>query len=167
MYMRIGIVKSRGADSSNFRDFLYAGTGYRIRVDYDGVRGSGQIYRPPPSCRRTLCRWRGIFRTRIRCRYPERQPGIAGSVELAVLPKITKKLENTELYVFTDDARVSIPDRGPYVGASYRLASAGVGTRLRYTTKAELCVEGAKSIARPYPGLSDSWRVSVERKLAI
>jgi hemolysin activation/secretion protein len=93
--------------------------------------------------------------------------GIAGSVELAVLPKIAKKLENTELYVFTDGARVSILDRGPYTGASYGLASAGVGTRLRYTTKAEIGLEGAKSISRPYPGLTDNWRVSVEWKLAI
>jgi hemolysin activation/secretion protein len=93
--------------------------------------------------------------------------GIAGSLELAALPKISKKLENSELYVFTDGARVAILDRGIYPGASYGLASAGVGTRLKYGTKGELGLEGAKSIARPYPGSTENWRLSVEWKLAI
>lgn len=93
--------------------------------------------------------------------------GVAGSVELAVLPKIAKNFANTEMYVFTDGARVTILDRGPFAGASFGLASAGIGTRLRYTTKAELGLEGAKTIARPYPGLTDNWRLSVTWKLAL
>lgn len=93
--------------------------------------------------------------------------GVAGSVELAVLPKIAKKLESTELYVFTDGARVRVLQRGPFAAANYSLASAGIGTRLRYSTKAELGLEGAKSIERPYPAANDDWRVSVSWRLTL
>jgi hemolysin activation/secretion protein len=50
--------------------------------------------------------------------------GIVGSLELAVLSKIKKKFENSDLYVFTDGAKVSILDRGICAGATYGLASA-------------------------------------------
>lgn len=93
--------------------------------------------------------------------------GIAGSFELAVLPKLPKKLENTEFYVFTDGARVGVLQRGPYAAAEYGLASVGIGTRVRYRNKYEIGLEGAKAIARPYPAVSDNWRLSVEWKLAI
>jgi hemolysin activation/secretion protein len=147
---------------------LAAAVGQQIgKVVFVRVRGSGQYTRDRLPAAERFAVGGADFGRAFDAGILSADRGVAGSVEFAVMPKIAKKFENSELYVFTDGARVQILDRGPFAGASYGLASAGVGTRLRYSTKAEVGLEGAKTISRPYPGLTDNWRLSVQWRLAL
>jgi len=87
--------------------------------------------------------------------------GVAGSVELAWRPAILKALSGSELYLFTDRADARYVARGPLPGASYQLASAGIGTRILFRDKDELDLEGARRIDRPYPGFPADWQFNV------
>lgn len=87
--------------------------------------------------------------------------GAAGSVELAWRPNITKAFANSEIYVFGDRAGVRYVARDPIPAAHYDLASAGAGVRLAFREKAELDLEAARRIDRPYPGFSGDWQFNV------
>ena len=68
----------------------------------------------------------------------------------------------SELYGFGDYAGVGIVRRGPFAAASYDLASVGAGVRARYRGKAEMGIEAARSVDRPFPGYrGGDWRLSV------
>lgn len=81
--------------------------------------------------------------------------------EVAWRPLQKGLFATSEVYGFGDYAGVHSGARGPYLATSYDLASVGAGVRARYRAKAELGVEAAKSVDRPYPGYRGDWRVSV------
>jgi hemolysin activation/secretion protein len=92
--------------------------------------------------------------------------GFAGSLEFAYRPKLTKRLEGTELYSFVDGARLYVRDRPGFPSQDFDLASAGGGVRFAYASKASLEIEGARSIDRPYAGAAPDWRVNVTWRLS-
>lgn len=93
--------------------------------------------------------------------------GVGALGEVAVTPITKGKFATSELYVFVDGAWVGIFGRGVPGRADYSLASSGVGTRLRWTEKAELGFELAHAIKDPYPGYKADWRFSVSWRLSL
>lgn len=94
--------------------------------------------------------------------------GYAVLGELALRPKLGKKLEGSELYAFTDHAKVRFVDRLPYyLGANFDLGSAGAGVRIAFTPRAWLELEGARVIDRPYAGYQGKWRFNVSWRLQL
>lgn len=93
--------------------------------------------------------------------------GGGGSAELAWRPVEASRFATSELYGFIDGGAVRVLQRGFVPTRDYGLASIGGGVRARYRAKAELGLEAARAIARPYPGLSDDWRVVVSWRLSI
>lgn len=93
--------------------------------------------------------------------------GRGGSVELAWRPVGAGKLAQTELYGFADHGRVTIKARGPVPTQRYGLGSAGVGGRVRYGEKAELGLEAARVIDRPFPGYRDDWAMTASWRLTL
>ena len=75
-------------------------------------------------------------------------------------------MAGSEVYGFVDGGSVRVLERGPYRTQDYSLASAGVGVRARYRAKAELGLEAAHALRRPYPGVADDWRLLVEWRLS-
>ncbi len=74
--------------------------------------------------------------------------------ELAVQPLRHGPFATSELYVFADGAWLGAEGRGVPGRTDYSLGSAGVGVRLRFRDKAELGLEGARVIDRPYPPIA-------------
>ena len=93
--------------------------------------------------------------------------GAAGSAELAWRPTLPAAFTNSELYLFGDKAGVRYVAREPIPAASYDLASAGAGIRLAYRDKAQLDLEAAKRLDRPYPGYEKGWQINVAWRLAL
>ncbi len=93
--------------------------------------------------------------------------GVAGSLELAWTPIAAERFKTSELYGFADTAKLRLTGRPGFAPADFSLASAGGGVRLRYTDKAELDLEAAKSLDRPFPGARDDWRFTVGYRLSI
>lgn len=93
--------------------------------------------------------------------------GGGGSAELAFRPVKRAALATSELYGFVDGGQVTVLARGPTGRQSYSLGSAGFGARARYRTKAELGIEAARTIDKPYPSYADDWRLSVSWRLSI
>ena len=93
--------------------------------------------------------------------------GAGGVLELAYRPLGGSTFDKTEVYAFTDAAKLTVHKRGPFPGQRYDMASAGLGTRLRYKEKIELGVEGAKVVNKPYPAYRDDWRLSFYYNLSL
>ena len=93
--------------------------------------------------------------------------GGGGSAELAWRPLHKANLSGSELYGFADAGSVRVLGRGGLPTQDYSLASAGAGIRARYRQKAELGLEAAHALERPYPGSTDDWRVLVAWRLSI
>lgn len=93
--------------------------------------------------------------------------GGGGSAELAWMPLKRAALATSELYGFVDAGSVRVLARGPVPARDYSLASAGAGLRARYRAKAELGLEAAHVIRRPYPGITDDWRLIVAWRLSV
>jgi hemolysin activation/secretion protein len=94
--------------------------------------------------------------------------GAGGVAEFAWRPLKSGKLGESEVYTFVDGGVLAVLPRGPgTVRGDYSLASAGLGVRARYTTKAELGLEAARSIKSPVEGQDDDWRFSVAWKLSL
>ncbi|WP_425228079.1 ShlB/FhaC/HecB family hemolysin secretion/activation protein [Sphingomonas sp.] len=93
--------------------------------------------------------------------------GVGGLVELAWRPVQAARLATSELYGFVDGGRVGAAARGPIVAQRYGLASAGAGFRLRHRDKAELGLEAAHAIDKPYPTYREDWRALVEWRLTL
>lgn len=91
--------------------------------------------------------------------------GAGGSAELALRPLTAGTLAASEVYGFADAGRVTVLARGPLAREHYSLASAGVGVRARYREKAELGLEAAWVVDRPYAGYDEDWRLSVAWRL--
>lgn len=87
--------------------------------------------------------------------------GGGGLAEVAWRPLKTGLLAASELYGFGDYAGIHAGRRGPFAATSYDLASVGAGLRARYRGKAELGVEAARSVDRPYAGYRGDWRLSL------
>lgn len=87
--------------------------------------------------------------------------------ELAWRPVADGKFGQSELYAFGDGGAVGIRARGLIPAQSYGLASAGVGGRLRYGAKAELGLEAARVVDRPYPAYSDRWQFTASWRLTL
>ncbi len=90
--------------------------------------------------------------------------GAAGSLELAwaasaVLPKV---LAGSEVYAFTDGGRVRFKGRPLYgtAGATYDLASAGLGLRAAVAAHTVLQLEASRQVVARLPqGASGDWRL--------
>lgn len=93
--------------------------------------------------------------------------GGGGSAELAWRPVKASRFANSEVYGFVDGGSVRVLGRGMVPTRDYGLASAGAGFRARYTTKAELGLEAAHAVQRPYPASTDDWRLLVAWRLSI
>ncbi|QJU59543.1 ShlB/FhaC/HecB family hemolysin secretion/activation protein [Sphingomonas sp. AP4-R1] len=94
--------------------------------------------------------------------------GYAVLGELAFRPKLGAKLQGSELYGFTDHAKVRFVDRLPYYrGANFDVGSAGGGVRIAFTPRAWLELEGARVIDKPYPGYQGKWRFNVSWRLQL
>jgi len=94
--------------------------------------------------------------------------GAAGSAELAWRPSmLPKAFSQSEIYVFGDKATVRYLDRGPLPAADYDLASAGVGVRVAWLQKAQIDLEGARRLERPYPGYDKGWQINVAWRLSL
>ncbi len=94
--------------------------------------------------------------------------GYAVLGELAVRPKLGKKLEGSEVYAFADHAKVRFVDRLPYfLAQNFDLASAGGGVRIAFTPRAWLELEGARVIDRPYAGYQGKWRFNISWRLQL
>ena len=87
--------------------------------------------------------------------------------EAAVRPLKAGALAASELYAFADRAWIGVSARGADPRIDLAMASAGVGTRLKFKDKAELGLEAATAIDDPYPGFDEDWRVSVMWKLSL
>ncbi|WP_343616853.1 ShlB/FhaC/HecB family hemolysin secretion/activation protein [Novosphingobium sp.] len=92
--------------------------------------------------------------------------GAAGSVELAIRPKLGKRLNGTEIYGFADHAKLRINERLGYAASSWDLGSAGGGIRLAWNDWAVIGVEGAKAVTDPFHGALGNWRVNVSWKIS-
>jgi hemolysin activation/secretion protein len=93
--------------------------------------------------------------------------GAGGLAELGWQPIGKGRFANSELYGFIDGGRVRIAARGPFAAQSFDLASAGVGTRIRRGDKAELGLEAARVIDRPYPAYADKWQFTASWRLQL
>lgn len=93
--------------------------------------------------------------------------GVGGLAELGWRPIKGGRFATSEIYAFGDAAAVALVDRGGFARQDYSLASAGIGVRARYLTKAEVGLEGARVIDDPYAGYPDDWRVSVSWRLSL
>ena len=93
--------------------------------------------------------------------------GAGGLVELAYRPVAAGKMAQSEVYSFVDGGVVGIRPRGILPGADYSLASVGFGVRARFKEKAELGLEVARAIDKPYPAYQSHLRVSVEWRLTL
>lgn len=93
--------------------------------------------------------------------------GLGAVGELAFRPLRSGGLANSELYLFADSAWIGVEPRGPLAGGDASLASAGFGARGRLRDKAELGLEAAWTIDRPFPGYAEDFRVSVEWRLTL
>lgn len=87
--------------------------------------------------------------------------------ELAWRPVAEGKLAQSELYGFVDKGSVRVAARGPFPAQTYTLASAGAGGRLRYGEKAELGLEAARVIDRPFPAYQDDWQITASWRLTL
>lgn len=87
--------------------------------------------------------------------------------EVAVRPLKGGALAASELYAFADRAWIGVSARGLDPRIDLSMASAGIGTRLKFKEKAELGLEAATAIEDPYPGYDQDWRVSVMWKLSL
>ncbi|WP_206240023.1 ShlB/FhaC/HecB family hemolysin secretion/activation protein [Novosphingobium terrae] len=92
--------------------------------------------------------------------------GGTGSLELALRPKLGKRLNGTEIYGFVDHARLRINDRVGVPASSWDLGSAGGGIRLAWNDWAVIGVEGAKAVTDPFHGALGDWRVNVSWKIS-
>jgi hemolysin activation/secretion protein len=93
--------------------------------------------------------------------------GAAGSAELAWRPSLPKMFEQSEFYIFGDKATVHYLERGPSPAADYDIASAGAGVRVAWLQKAQIDLEAAKRIERPYPGYEKGWQLNVAWRLSL
>lgn len=87
--------------------------------------------------------------------------------EVAVRPLKAGALGASELYAFADRAWIGLSPRGLDPRIDLAMASAGLGTRLKFKEKAELGLEAATAIEDPYPGFDEDWRVSVMWRLSL
>lgn len=87
--------------------------------------------------------------------------------ELAFRPVKSDALGSSEVYGFVDRAWIGIEGRGVPGRTDLSIASAGIGTRLRWRDKAELGLEAAKPIESPWPGYDEDWRLSVSWRLSL
>jgi hemolysin activation/secretion protein len=92
--------------------------------------------------------------------------GVAGSAELAWRP-LPKAFAQSEFYIFGDKATVHYLERGPAPAADYDIASAGIGVRVAWLQKAQLDLEGARRLERPYPGYEKGWQLNVAWRLSL
>ena len=81
--------------------------------------------------------------------------------EAAWRPLTSGNFATSEIYGFGDYAAIHAYARGPFAPASLDLASVGAGVRARYRGKAELGLEAARSVDRPYSAYRGEWRLSV------
>lgn len=93
--------------------------------------------------------------------------GGGGLAELAWRPVAKGNFSQSELYGFVDRGTVRIAARGAVPAQQYSLASAGAGGRLRYREKAELGLEAARVIDRPYPAYRDDWQITASWRLTL
>lgn len=93
--------------------------------------------------------------------------GGGGLAELAWRPVGGKRFGQSELYAFADAGRVRIAARDGFAAQRYSLASAGAGGRLRFTEKAELGVEAARVVDRPYPAYRGDWQLTASWRLTL
>ena len=93
--------------------------------------------------------------------------GVAGSIEFAVTPFKSEIFKASEFYGFADAAKLRLTARPGFVPADFSLASAGGGVRMRYKENAEIDLEAAKSLDRPFPGVKDDWRLTIGYRLAL
>lgn len=93
--------------------------------------------------------------------------GVGGLAELAWRPLKTGSFATSEIYTFGDAAAVAVTGRGGFARQDFSIASAGAGVRVRYLTKAEIGLEGARVLDDPFPGYANDWRLSVSWRLSI
>jgi len=93
--------------------------------------------------------------------------GAAASLEVALRPKLPKRLTGSEVYGYVDYGRLRILDRIGVPGGRYDLGSAGGGVRIAFTERATLGLEGAKAIKDPFNGELGDWRFNVSWKLSL
>jgi hemolysin activation/secretion protein len=86
--------------------------------------------------------------------------GIGGSIELAFRPIRSGSFGTSELYLFSDAAMLKIRGRQSFPDQKFDLASAGAGARLRFKELAEVGLEAATIVDRPYPTYRGDWRLS-------
>lgn len=93
--------------------------------------------------------------------------GGGGLGEVAWRPLAKGRFGESELYLFADEARVRVLSRAGGAGAAYSLGSAGAGVRARYAGKAELGLEAAAVVDRPYAGYDRDWQVTASWRLTL
>lgn len=93
--------------------------------------------------------------------------GAGGLAELGWRPLGQGRYAQSELYGFIDGGVVRVAGRGGVPAQRYDLASAGVGARIRRGAKAELGLEAARVIERPYRGYDDDWQLTASWRLTL
>jgi hemolysin activation/secretion protein len=93
--------------------------------------------------------------------------GWSGALEIAWMPQLVRSLSSQELFVFVDNATVHYKRRHPYNGATYRLASVGIGSRLQLGERIGVDFGAAHSVRQPYEGIRDDWRLFMTARMKL
>lgn len=91
--------------------------------------------------------------------------GLAGNVELAWAPPVSKSGRRAELYAYLDGGRAIYNARPISYRATYDLASSGAGVRLR-DGPLRMDLSANRVLADPYAGFGDRWRLSIGASLS-
>ncbi len=86
--------------------------------------------------------------------------GIGGLAELAFRPIEDGNFAKSEVYGFTDNARVRTHARLGAPGQSFSLASAGAGVRVNFKDKMQFGLEAAAILERPTPAVRKDYRLT-------
>lgn len=86
--------------------------------------------------------------------------GAGGFVEFAYRPIRAENFARSETYLFADAATLTVERRDPFPETKFSLASAGAGVRIQYKDRAQLGLEAAAVLDKPFAGYAKDWRLS-------